>query len=134
MTIGADTVMWWLRQSKEAQESLYATPGEDVTEVLNNFKNWIEGLARSTPSEKLYIWCHSSFDFPILTRAMELCEVEIPWKYRDYIDLRTILAMSPVDTKLYVDEHEVSHNALHDCLYQIRYTVAALKNLKPLAI
>lgn len=138
MTIGADTVMWWLQQSPEAQKSLLDPCPIDVVTVLTTFRNWLADLLmpdsiapRGTEPPRLLFWCHASFDLPILTRAFELCEIPVIWGYRDYMDLRTITRLSGIRLSDFKDEKDLAHNAVSDCMAQIRYSVAAYNKVKP---
>ena len=139
MTIGADTVMWWLTQSLEARQSLLTPCPQDVTIVLNQFREWLLSLiaepgvqVRGSGSPKIYFWCHASFDLPILTRAFELCDIPVVWGYRDYMDLRTISRLASIRVSDYqLQDADIAHNATSDCIMQIRYAVAAYNKTKP---
>jgi hypothetical protein len=138
MTISGDTVMWWLKQDEGARKSLADPIPVNVEVGLLAFRNWLVSHFPSTRSgvrpvgetEKFRVWCHASFDFPIVTRAFELCDIPPPWGYRDYRDLRTMADFADIDVGSYVVVDEGSaHNALADARYQLRYTFAALEKL-----
>ena len=129
MTIGADTVMWWLAQEKAAQESLLTPEPIAVERALHHFTEWLVSL-RTAFDDKYRLWCHASFDFPILQRAYELCDMKPIWHYRDYVDLRTLVDLSNINIKNFMND-DVAHNALNDCLFEIRYAVEAVKKLTP---
>lgn len=128
MTISADTVMWWLQQSKEAQNSLSTPQPRPVDEALKEFKGWAAEYRHSL-TDKLIFWCHASFDFPIIMRAFELCDIEPFWGYRDYRDIRTVVDLAGINLKNYRMEEGEAHNALADALNQIRYTSDACRKL-----
>jgi exodeoxyribonuclease VIII len=128
MTISASTVMWWLKQSKEAQNSLTAMTPLPVDEALKEFKNWA-AECRNALTDKIILWCHASFDFPILMRAYELCSIEPFWGYRDYRDIRTVVDLADINLKNYRMEEGKAHNALQDVLNQIKYTSDACRKL-----
>lgn len=125
MTISASTVMWWLKQSKEAQSSLFSSQPRPIDEVLKEFKGWC-AECRKELTDKLIFWCHASFDFPILMRAFELCDIEPFWGYRDYRDIRTVVDLADINLKNYRMEEGKAHNALNDALNQIKYTSEAI--------
>ena len=52
------------------------------------------------------------------------------WHYRDYVDLRTLVDLSNINIKNFMND-DVAHNALNDCLFEIRYAVEAVKKLTP---
>jgi len=65
------------------------------------------------------VWCHTTFDIPILVNAYKVCSLSLPFDYKKSRDIRTLVALSgiTVDTK----QQGKTHNALDDCLFQIRY-------------
>ena len=129
MTISADTVMWWFKQSKEAQESLLKDPSPiPVQNMLNELNCWLISL-RTDFQDKFSIWCHATFDFPILNRAFELCEIVPAWGYRDARDIRTVTDLSGVDPWAYKMPEGQAHNALNDAKNQVIYTVDCLNVL-----
>jgi exodeoxyribonuclease VIII len=128
MTISADTIMWWLLQSKEAQGSLSIPQPRPITEVLKEFKGWA-AECRKELTDKLIFWCHASFDFPILMEAFRICEIEPFWGYRDYRDIRTVVDLADINLKNYKMEEGKAHSALNDVINQIKYTSEAVRKL-----
>jgi hypothetical protein len=136
MTISGDTVMWWLKQDEDVRKSLVNPVPLNVEEALLKFRSWlvshfpstITGIRPVGEVERFQVWCHASFDFPIATRAFELCDIPPPWGYRDYRDLRTMADFADIDVGSYVDEGG-AHNALADARFQLKYTFAALEKL-----
>lgn len=122
----ADTVMFWLKQSKEAQDSITAD-GQGLYKGLTMFKDWVESIAPNP--KKVNVWCHSSFDFPALNNAFKKLRVEPPWMFWSSKDLRTLVDMSKVN--IFTIKREGSyHDALDDCLHQVVYAVRCMKALK----
>jgi len=128
MTMSASTVMWWLAQDKKAQESLFSMEPLSIEAALTKFKAWLISLRRDFDDEYRF-WCHASFDFPILQAAYEICKIAPIWHYADYIDLRTIVDFSGIKPRNFVQDTDTAHNALSDCLFQIRYAVAGYNRL-----
>ena len=111
-TMSVDTVLWWLRQDKEAQVRLFR-PYDDKTVVslanaLTQITQWFsrlpyggrepEMLMKTTRAEMQRnfilggVWGHgSSFDCVILRETYRRCGVEAPWKFSLDQDTRTIL-------------------------------------------
>ena len=74
------------------------------------------------------VWCHSpNFDCVILENAYRLCNLEIPWKFYNLRDTRTIYDLGNVKLKTI---GETKHHALHDCYNQILALKQSLTNLK----
>ena len=129
MTIGADTVMWWFAQSNAAMESLCNPIPVPVAEALNRFRQWTADQ-RKALDDRILIWCHASFDFPILSRAFEICNLVVPWGYTHYRDIRTVVDLAGLDLKQYRMAEGQAHNALQDTLNQVKYTADALRIIR----
>jgi len=137
MTISGSTVMWWLKQAEDVRRSLVDPVPVDIDQALNTFRTWLfshfpstrTGIHRPGEVEKFRVWCHASFDFPIINRAFDLCNIPTPWGYRDYVDLRTMVSFANVDPADYA-EVAGAHNALADAKFQLRYTFASLEKLE----
>ena len=130
LTMSADTVMWWLKQSKQAQESLFENP-QPIGEALLSFINWIVRQRQSIKDDRYRIWCHATFDFPILNHALEACDLPKPWGYKDARDIRTVVDLAGIDLDKYRMGDGEAYNALKDALNQVKYTVVAINILSP---
>lgn len=120
-SIGADTVCWWLDQSKEAQTSILDTPSLPVSDSLDLF-NAFAKKAR-------HVWSHATFDFVIIMNHYEKMNIKPKFHYRSARDIRTLVDLvGGLDWSEYkrVGTH---HNALDDCIYQVKYTVDAMRKL-----
>lgn len=129
MTMNASTVFWWFKQSDRARASLTNPEPQDVAHVLSNFNRFINTHRSVATNERINVWCHSTFDYPIIVRALEMCELPVLWDYRSGRDLRTIVDISKINLKEFEMPADLAHNALHDCRNQIRYLVAALNRI-----
>lgn len=118
--IDANTVMWWLGQSKEAQDKLIKEKGYDLRTVLLHFSGFCKTI-ESDPN-KLFIWGNGNmFDNTILRDAMGKLDIEYPCSFRNDFDLRTLKHVyTSQGGKLPKFETGVAHDALDDCKYQIR--------------
>lgn len=117
LTIGADTVLWWLKQSTEAQIALSdgqlgAAPLITALEALDAFIN----VAEADTAE---IWCNgASFDFPILANAYRAAGWrKTPWPFWRERDLRTLKGLHPEQR---LDRTGLAHHALDDAIHQAR--------------
>lgn len=117
LTIGVDTIMWWLKQSEEARASITSTPRGRIQEVLANFNSFI---TRHEPDpRKVNVWCHATFDFPIMQNAYKAIDKDPPWHYRSARDLRTLTDLA--GTNIYAIRRKGTyHDALSDCKHQIK--------------
>ena len=119
------TVMWWLSQAKEAQDSI-TKQGEPLFKALSLFRDWV---AHHCPNpKKARVWCHSSFDFPLINNAFDKCRIEQPWAFYCSRDLRTIVDLSGVN--IYTMKRDGTyHDALDDCMHQVKYVIRCMKAL-----
>lgn len=120
--IDADTVYFWLAQSREAIDSF--TKGEllDVTQgiaALNDF------LKKAT-----WIWSHATFDFVILTETLKRLNIKPNFSYRAARDIRTLVDLAGDNVKKDFTREGVHHDALDDCKFQIKYCVSALRKVQ----
>jgi len=123
MEINEDTVNWWEEQSKEAQYEVFKHKDRvDIKEGLTKLSDFLKNSNT--------IWANSpSFDCVILENAYKLCKLEIPWKFWNLRDTRTVYALGNIKLKDYSSKTE-SHNSLYDCYNQIRALKQSFKNLK----
>ena len=118
--LDADTVYWWLSQSKEAINTLFP---DQVSELdafirLNNFLSGAD-----------CIWSHATFDFVILSETLKRLKVIPSFQYRATRDIRTLMDLAG-NPKFDKPRTGVHHNGLDDCKYQVAYCVDALNRIK----
>jgi len=108
-----DTRAWWDKQAEEAQIALYGIDElEDVLFELSDFlptdcKVWGNG---------------ATFDISILEDAYRQQKIEIPWKYWNVRDVRTIKDMYESKRGGFNKKSGGTlHNALDDAYFQSRY-------------
>lgn len=116
----ASTVMWWLDQSKEAQEALLKAetfPLVDVLAALTDTFEW----------QDLRVWANgASFDFPILDAAYKAVGKKAPWPYYNQMDFRTLKNM--VGKKNF-DLLRVRSGVAHDALDDARAQALSMINI-----
>lgn len=115
--IDGNTVMWWLSQSREAQDALLIEPRGRIEYALDLFSRWFpKGAA---------VWGNgATFDNVILRHAYTVCGLRAPWHYRDDRCFRTVKALLP---RVMWPEHGVAHKAVDDARAQAIYLMAAWK-------
>jgi len=116
-TIDASTLEWWMKQSEEARSALFDDQ-RLIASVLFEFRLWCP--------ENSLVWANGiDFDLSILRDAFE---GDIPWKYWNQRDLRTVVKLSSIDSKS-IPFVGVKHNAKDDCIHQIHLLREAYKAL-----
>lgn len=122
----ARTVMWWLSQSKEAQDSL-RDPGQvPLFEALKQLRRiWADNGCQA-------MWSHASYDAAFLARSYQSVDARTPWNRKQVMDLRTALQLRPGAAAAeypLAARGLVGHRADHDCVKQIRVLAAVLAAL-----
>ncbi len=109
------TVMWWMKQSKEAHNAILTARKLPLEDALTEFRNrflWKDAL----------VWCNgAAFDFPILTALFTKAGVPKPWEYYNEMDMRTVknLAGKQLWKSLEV-KPTVAHDGLEDAIAQAK--------------
>ena len=119
-TIDDGTVEWWGKQAEEVQEEALGD-GDDRVDIVDGLTQ----LSKLAFKHKR-IWANGTlFDIAILENAMEQYGVNIPWKYWQIMDARTIYRMTGAGSAGSTN----SHNALEDCVNQIDMLQKIFKEL-----
>ena len=119
--LDAQTVYWWLTQSREAIDSIVAQPRVDITVAMHDLNSFL--------SKAKCIWSHATFDFVIVTETFRRLRIKPLFSYSTCRDIRTLVDMA----KLTIDKTErtgLHHDALADCEHQVKYCVKAFSNIK----
>jgi DNA polymerase III epsilon subunit-like protein len=121
MDISEGTLSWWNLQPDEYKyEALLNKDRISIYDALKSLTNFIKNCK--------YIWANSpNFDCTILENAYKLCNLEIPWKFYNLRDTRTVYDLGNINLK---SVGETQHHALYDCYNQIVALNKSLKNLK----
>lgn len=121
MHVDDKTLEWWESQSEDAKYEVF------INKDRNHIKDALIKLSEFLKGHK-YIWANSpSFDCIILENAYVLCGLEIPWKFWNLRDCRTIYDLGKINLK---SVSVVKHNALDDCYNQINALLKSLNNLR----
>lgn len=129
LTIGADTVRWWMGQSEEARQNLYIAkvPHGDCwlapAPLLMNLFTFNK-FVLEVPDTK--VWGNgATFDNMILRNAFRACEIKPAWSYRNDLCYRTMRRMFPTNVPLIEKDpaqpNGVQHNALDDARRQAKW-------------
>lgn len=119
MTVSADTLAWWSRQSIEASQVLRDAEldGENtITSVLNEFNDFLK------QEKGIKVWGNGAdFDNPLLAVAYRRAGVKqgwLPYNGRCYRTLKNVAANVPG-----VARQGTYHNALHDAKTQAQHVI-----------
>lgn len=131
-TIDGSTIEWWMNQSQEAQKAVFVTPSKiSLSRAIHETVDYLQEQISAEGLYSTYLWCHATFDYPILKHAAACVNKEIPIHFRCVRDLRTIVHLADIDVGEYIKKSPLlAHDALEDCKFQIAYTVDAWRKLK----
>ena len=115
-TMNPGTVMWWMQQSKAAQEGLYTGDQMNLKMALEKWRQWV---IKSSP-KPTQIWANSpSFDCSIIKNAMAALNMHWPFQYWAERDVRTIKALAwPEGNEPDFMGSGTAHDAVDDCVKQ----------------
>lgn len=113
------TIYWWLQQSDEARRS-FLTDTVATTEAIIMFNDFAK--------KSKQIWSHATFDFILLMGHFQRLNVTPKFHYRNARDIRTLVDLAKVDTRNF-ERIGTHHNALDDCIFQVKYCTACFKKL-----
>lgn len=106
----SETIEWWKKQDKNIYKENFEGERISLKQVLIEFSKWF--------GDSKQIWSNgNSFDIPILSELYKKSNMEIPWKYYNSRDTRTIYELANVWSKNLPQLN--LHNALFDCWRQI---------------
>lgn len=117
-TIDADALLWWLRQPREDVSWIKDTV--TISQALHEY-------AIFTARKLSVVWCHTTFDAPIIGSASKKHNVLLPYTYKNYRDIRTLMDLMEIDIKTLTLKKKKTHNALEDCMYQAEYVTIAMQ-------
>jgi hypothetical protein len=115
-TATGSTIQWWFQQDKQAQLKLIEPPQFEAEEAVDAFTTWLFSNCVS-PQTHLSVWCHATFDVPVLENLFRAVGKPWPFSYRATKDLRTLQYLSP---EVEIKREGVLHDALDDVLFQIK--------------
>ena len=116
-TYDGDTFKWWMQQERAGNRIPFGT--SQLAATLQSLAMWLGQF----PDVK--VWAKGTdFDCTILRNAYESLQLNLPWKYNNVRDCRTIFKLLPLDTGLF---NQTPHNALADAQFQSRRLMEVLK-------
>jgi hypothetical protein len=111
--INADTLKWWINQGEEAKKVFGDTGKVEAFTAVASFRDF--------SAKHKFFWGNSArFDLGILSWAVERMTVDVWWDFRNERDVRTLVGLKP-EIKEAHQYLGVKHNAVDDCLNQVKY-------------
>ncbi|MDC0695863.1 3'-5' exonuclease [Klebsiella pasteurii] len=122
LTMGAETVLWWMRQDAEARSELLNDDCLDLPLALANLESFI---TEHSDRSKVHVWGNgAAFDNVILRNALEKCGFVYPlWYYWNDRDVRTVTELSKtlgLNVRNIIKFEGVKHHALYDAIHQAK--------------
>ena len=120
-TVDENTKEWWNNQDSVAREALNGM--EELEETLIDFARWL-------PSD-VKIWGNgATFDVSILEYCYRKFNIEIPWKFWNIRDVRTIKDLYESSRGGFSKAMEgTKHNALDDAVYEAEMVCKMWKSI-----
>lgn len=119
--ISPSTLKWWKEQSAEAYAEAWGGEVDPFTAVRKLFR-----FLKVEPR----VWGNgASFDITILENLIRSAGYDdMPWKFWDVRDLRTLVDVAEVNPRSFKFEGVV-HNALDDALHQVKIAAACFRKI-----
>jgi hypothetical protein len=129
LRIDASTIMWWMTQNDNARAGLVGREPQLLSQALKKIEEFGRRFHRlPTDWKYLKVWSNGAgFDIPILENAYRRCGFEIPWKFYNVLDVRTMKFMAP---EVEAVKPEIAHNALSDAQAQALYVQKCYRYLR----
>ena len=128
-----NTIEWWLKQSKEAQDGLFAGDRSTLQEALNRLRNWMNRVSNEQRLSMRYakLWSKGpTFDEVILNSALLGLNMDPLTRYYNSRCVRTIEAQAR-DFGIELPEMEgTTHNARADAIHQAKVVNAVYAGLR----
>lgn len=118
-----ETVMWWMGQTKAAQDAIVQAPKRSLQEALDAFADW-----KSRYGSVPVLGNGASFDQPILAAAYEQCGKTVPWEFWKAECFRTLKNRTKGGIPA-PERQGTHHNALDDAAHQARHMQQIMRRL-----
>jgi hypothetical protein len=131
LSLSADTIMWWMGQSKEAQEALISKNAVTLEQALQKFTEFCCKVRENAPLNRLTIWGNDiTFDNVIMENAYRATNQTIPWAFWESGSVRTLVKVGKqfgFDPKKDMPRGGTHHNALDDAIFQAEYCMKIME-------
>lgn len=121
LDVSKDTLDWWKRQPKESRYEVFDHPDRiDIKDALILLSKFASGCE--------VFWSQGAFDYIILENIYKILDINVPWKFWQIRDSRTLFDVCNINIKNI--NSEGLHNALSDCYRQYLGKIEAFKAIK----
>jgi len=126
-----DTKSWWMRQKRSVFDGIVARM-EDPRAVTEAFYRY---ALEDAPPGGYRFWAKpTSFDWPMIAGYMRQYALPMPFHYRQARDVNTYIAACMDNGVEHKELEHITapgdaHNALHDCVLQLKKVFAAKNKL-----
>lgn len=94
LEMDANTIMWWMQQSSEAQQSLISGSAISLKLALDKLAEKISEVRNRNHRGKINIWGNDpDFDMVILNSAYQACGLTTPWQFWETRSTRTMIEL-----------------------------------------
>lgn len=132
LSVSGSTVEWWLKQNSSVVNKVFVESiksSNNLEFVLRDFAGYIGQLKRELKVSDVRIWGNGILaDNRWLSSAYKAANVDLPWKYFEDSDVRTLVDIGKrlfnFDPKKDMPFEGEKHNAIDDCKHQIKYCCA----------
>lgn len=129
-TIDTSTIKWWMKQDDKARLEVIAS-GKTVKRTLDLFDDWWNETSNTDVAHprSQFVWGNGAcFDVSMLESLYALHQRQVPWKFWDVRDVRTIVHMSKDIIEMPLFEG-VKHHAKADAIHQAKYVSTMWRTL-----
>jgi hypothetical protein len=128
-TVSQSTLLWWQRQDENARAEAFAPVRRSCAEVMKDLMFFTSRWDRGINS----FWASpTTFDFPIYDSFARQMGGEVPWRYNQLYDVRTVVNEASYSAKNHIfgdggsnSPQGIPHTPVYDCEYQIDLLNAA---------
>lgn len=115
---------WWEKQPLELRKEIFeSTNRVTIKKALLALNNWIG------ESKFNNVWAQGmNFDFPILENAYNIFNIDIPWKFWQLRDSRTLCEVCKIPKSF--EFNDQVHHPIYDCYRQILSVQKAFKKIR----
>lgn len=120
-----NTIQWWMKQNKEAQERTFQSGRVSVENALHS----IAGYIKDDANTEHVVWGNgSSFDISMLEHLFKMYNIKVPWRYSNVNDFRTFRRFVADNRKS--EAASIEHSAVHDAVAQARFVIQEMTRRK----
>ena len=140
--VSINTMLWWATQDSTTREAAFGKPDEKVpgriSLPLALHQLWMY-MEQPNHSKKVKVWAKPpTFDLVILQHAFDVCDLPVPWHFREERCMRTMLDICAKDVSIHGamlnnpeggGRYRAKHDAYDDAEFQMEQLIGCLRQL-----